>query len=167
GLWDERVEGPPQVKVVGEYGQDGTWGTLLDTCHAPQNFPPPVTADLIEQLGLENVLILVPIQGVRHSRGLLMLAGPVEVEFADHHGSVGDWAALVATSLEREEMERQLRENAFRDTLTGLPNRALLLDRLEQVMATARRGRQSFAVLFLDLDDFKNINDSLGHIAGD
>ena len=168
GLWDGGTETKPrQLRIIGEYGQQGTWGTLVDTCHTPEQFPPVAATELIEQLGLENVLILVPIQGARCNRGLLMLAGPVEVELCDHHGSIGDWAGLVATSLEREEMERQIQENAFRDALTGLPNRALLLDRLEQVMAASRRDQQPFAVLFLDLDDFKNINDSLGHIAGD
>src|SRR5690606_38797987 len=168
GLWDRGTESKArQLRIIGEYGEQGTRGTLVDTCHTPELFPPPAATELIEQLGLDNVLILVPIQGARRNRGLLMLAGPVEVELCDHHGSIGDWAGLVATSLEREEMERQLQENAFRDALTGLPNRALLLDRLEQVMAASRRDQQPFAVLFLDLDDFKNINDSLGHIAGD
>ncbi len=168
GLWDRGTEtSSRQLRIIGEYGQEGTWGTLLDTCHAPEHFPPPVSRELIEHLGLDNVLILTPIQGTRQNRGLLLLAGPVEVELCDHHGSIGDWAALVATSLERADMERQLQENAFRDALTGLPNRALMLDRLEQVMSASKRESQSFAVLFLDLDDFKNINDSLGHMAGD
>lgn len=67
----------------------------------------------------------------------------------------------------RKELENDLRRRAFRDPLTKLPNRALFLDRLEHALAQADRRRGSLAILFLDLDDFKVVNDSLGHEAGD
>jgi diguanylate cyclase (GGDEF)-like protein len=66
-----------------------------------------------------------------------------------------------------DERTEQLRYQAFHDPLTGLPNRALILDRIDQMQARSRRDGTSSAALFLDLDNFKDINDTLGHSAGD
>ncbi len=68
---------------------------------------------------------------------------------------------------ERKHHEDQLRYQASHDALTGLPNRTLILDRLQQAMHHAQRSRQMLAVAYLDLDHFKVINDTLGHGAGD
>jgi diguanylate cyclase (GGDEF)-like protein/PAS domain S-box-containing protein len=68
---------------------------------------------------------------------------------------------------ERKALEDELRHQAFHDSLTGLANRALFEDRLTHGLASARRHGRPVAVLFLDLDDFKTINDSLGHASGD
>jgi diguanylate cyclase len=65
------------------------------------------------------------------------------------------------------EIQGRLNQLAFYDSLTGLPNRALFIDRLSQMLKTAGRCEQKFALLFIDMDNFKRINDTLGHTIGD
>lgn len=77
------------------------------------------------------------------------------------------FVGIVRDVTERKQVERKITHLAHHDYLTGLPNRALFLDHLERALPLARRGHYKVAILFLDLDGFKRVNDTMGHDAGD
>jgi diguanylate cyclase (GGDEF)-like protein len=85
----------------------------------------------------------------------------------DNGERVRGLAAQAATAIKNAQLLDQVRHQAFHDALTGLPNRALILDRAEQALARARRLSLPAAAMFIDLDGFKEINDTFGHAAGD
>jgi diguanylate cyclase (GGDEF)-like protein/PAS domain S-box-containing protein len=86
---------------------------------------------------------------------------------ADEPGSGEFLEATMVDITQRKLAEERVRSLAYYDALTGLANRTLLLDRLSKALASARRQKRKVALLFLDLDRFKVINDSLGHSVGD
>nr|WP_269752160.1 EAL domain-containing protein [Thiocapsa bogorovii] len=77
------------------------------------------------------------------------------------------FVALVTDTTERQRAEEAIKHLAFFDPLTGLPNRRLLMDRLERAIAASRRSHRMGALIFIDLDDFKTLNDTMGHDQGD
>ena len=85
----------------------------------------------------------------------------------DEYGRTRNFLAVKEDITERKHQEELILRQAHFDSLTGLPNRFLSLDRLTQLISEAQRNRDKVAVLFLDLDDFKKINDTLGHETGD
>ena len=103
---------------------------------------------------------------------VLTLNGLLWMEFSIHpvfneQGSVIQVVAEGRDVSQRKAAEKRVLHQAHFDTLTGLPNRFLTLDRLSQLLSETQRTNDSVAVLFLDLDDFKKINDTLGHETGD
>lgn len=92
---------------------------------------------------------------------------PVLIAGAFFEGSRSHGLAFVLDLTARKQAEERIRFMAHHDALTGLPNRQLLQDRVSQAIALGRRTGTQLALLFIDLDDFKRINDSLGHEVGD
>lgn len=85
----------------------------------------------------------------------------------DSSGATLYYEGTLADITDRKVAEERVQYLAYYDALTGLPNRTLLLDRLTRALAAARRQKDKVALLFLDLDRFKNVNDSFGHSLGD
>ncbi|MDP9455162.1 MAG: diguanylate cyclase, partial [Actinomycetota bacterium] len=85
----------------------------------------------------------------------------------NENGEPSFLVGMVEDVTERKALEDSLAYRATHDSLTGLPNRSLLMERLGQALSRARRKGWRVALLFLDLDNFKVVNDSLGHEAGD
>ncbi len=85
----------------------------------------------------------------------------------DEQGDICHYIGIQTDITAQKQYEQELAHNASHDLLTGLPNRSLLRDRLSQSCNISRRHAQKVAVLFIDLDGFKLINDSLGHLSGD
>lgn len=93
----------------------------------------------------------------------LVNATPILTEDGKFDGVV----AIVRDITHRKQLERALAHRAMHDPLTGLPNRALFVDRVQQALASVRRNGGGVAVLYLDLNNFKPVNDTWGHAAGD
>ncbi len=95
---------------------------------------------------------------------------PAQLSITAVKGNIGEithYVAILHDITERKTAEAEIKNLGFYDSLTGLPNRRLLLDRLKQALASSLRSGREAALLFIDLDDFKTINDSLGHATGD
>jgi diguanylate cyclase (GGDEF)-like protein len=126
-------------------------GLTLLLLHRRVIRPLATTTELIVTIAQGNLDIVVPRPRFRD-------------EVANILGAI---AILRDNSIARREAENAIRQMAHYDGLTGLPNRRLLEDRMDQVLASARRRGTKVAVLFIDLDKFKQVNDQRGHEAGD
>jgi diguanylate cyclase (GGDEF)-like protein/PAS domain S-box-containing protein len=136
--------------------------TVVEDWQTESRFAPPPAA-----YGWRSGACVL-IEGVHGTFGVLSVQfrrlhawGPEEIDFLQ------SLANVLADALERQAIEDDIRHRALHDPLTDLPNRILFMDRLEQALARQRRRDSLTAVLFLDFDHFKVINDSLGHHVGD
>lgn len=103
----------------------------------------------------------------RRKNGEVFTAHATISRIDDHKGRFQNYIKIFSDITDRKLEEQALLKLAYHDPLTELPNRALFLDRLEMAVAVARRSGRKLAVLFIDLDKFKPVNDALGHEAGD
>lgn len=131
------------------------WNVLGGGGDPPQSWP---SQDVLRQEGRLKLTSSLPVQ-----------PGVFEMTFNPVQGRRGGRGHLLMVTdvTEKTRAEERIRELAFHDALTGLPNRLLLVDRLEQAMATSERNNTRVGVLFLDLDEFKSVNDTHGHETGD
>jgi diguanylate cyclase (GGDEF)-like protein/PAS domain S-box-containing protein len=103
----------------------------------------------------------------RAKSGALYWLDSAIVPLKDERSGIDRYISIQIDCTERKQAEQRINELAFFDPLTGLPNRTLLLDRLEQSMSAGSRSGKYSALLFIDVDNFKTLNDTLGHDMGD
>lgn len=103
----------------------------------------------------------------RRKSGELYLERLTITAITDEQGQLTHYAGLFTDITQSRRQEEQIRQLAYYDALTGVPNRRLLEDRLAHAIRHAHRKEVMLAVLFLDLDHFKQVNDTLGHAVGD
>ena len=103
----------------------------------------------------------------RRKDGSAILCSMAISAISEHESGVGRYVATFTDITKRKQAEDLLRHRASSDPLTDLPDRALFFDRLQQALSQGRRYSHTFALLYVDLDHFKAVNDEMGHAAGD
>jgi diguanylate cyclase (GGDEF)-like protein len=174
-----------ELEVVSEVGTDGAargarvptgYGSQAGHCLATE--APTVVEDWAEETRFETHALVewygvvsgatVLIKGAGEPYGALGVHTATRRDFTVEDISFMEGIAnALANAIDRRAAEERTQHEALHDPLTGLPNRNLFLDRLRHALDQAKRHDSAVAVLFLDLDQFKLVNDSLGHAAGD
>ena len=150
-------------RIFGYTAETTVGGRLDDLC-------PPSLLEAHEDM-LARIASGSPIDDLetvrRHRDGHAVAVGLTVSPTKDAAGELAGASVIVRDISERKTLEEQLTRQAFHDGLTGLANRALFRDRVQHSLAGAGRHANGVALMFLDLDGFKTVNDSLGHAAGD
>ncbi len=189
GWPDVAIKGPNGEAATGEIAPVGLLGWQVaavqnkSEVYALANNTVQTTATLGAAVLLLTILVSVRFsrsvtQPIRHlSAGMRKVAGgaldlrvsPSGIKEIDEVSESFNTMAddLQARTAEQKQAQEQMKYLAYHDLLTGLPNRALLKDRMTLALAQARRKARTIAILFIDLDQFKLVNDAVGHVLGD
>ncbi len=149
-----------------------------DGINLVENYPVDIIVTDIKMDGMNGIEVLQKAKKLAKDIEGIMVTGYKEEDYAKKSLRTGaidyltkpidlDELLISINRAIRQQMENKFREMALFDSLTGLPNRVLFMDRLNQALSISRRHRHKVGLLFLDLDRFKNVNDTLGHAAGD
>jgi len=162
-LWEEPLFSG-LLKIVGDYDCANGGRNLIGTVVPGEDFPPE---SLVARAAPANheACVVLPVSTPKQDWGLLAVVA--QIDPTTERETFQHWAALLCAALESQSRQEEVRRNALFDNLTRLPNRHLFVQQLEKAIARWRRSRMPYSVLFLDLDGFKLINDSLGHQMGD
>ena len=152
----------PQAELVGRMLRGGAPFVV----HAGMEHHNPLLV-LAGEVGLRWMAVFPIANPERQQRLLVLLSVEMLALDAPLLRAMGNVGGQLGQAYARDEAERRLWHQAFHDQLTGLANRALFIDRLEHALRRAVRHGSTCAVLLLDLDDFKRVNDTRGHLVGD
>jgi diguanylate cyclase (GGDEF)-like protein len=173
GLWSNGVVGSELI-IESIYTREDFPRPELASSYRAEQFPPlEMFKPSNGEEGLQAIAV-IPLQTAERDWGALAIMAPTEVQGSAAADTVWQWAVLLVAALERERLLESLRVTeqrllllAHHDALTGLPNRALFYDRVELLLSIGKRYQTPFALMLLDLNKFKVVNDTFGHAVGD